>query len=207
VAGPRFLLFTGGVRPAARGREAPDEEPAWTAWRLLSRNNRELGRSPGTFLSAQACVAAVERLRAVASDASRILSVDDRDGRWCWRLTADGVPVAVSSRSYHRQRECVYSLDHFMAAVALAEPPLLVRELPLRARGEHAPSTVRGPGPGTGTGRGTVTGPRAIQYTAPVVAGPLIPIVARPPTARPVGARWVRRGSTGPAGAAPAAAC
>jgi len=206
VAGPRFLLFTGGVRPAARGREASDEEPVWTAWRLLSRNNRELGRSPGKFLSTQACVAAVERLRAVASDASRILSVDDRDGRWCWRLAADGVPVAVSSRSYHRQRECVYSLDHFMAAVELAEPPLLVRELPLRARGEHAPSTARGPGTGTGTATGTSTGTgaQAIQYTAPVVAGPLIPIVARPPTARPVSARWVRQGSTG---AAPAAAC
>ena len=192
MAGPRFLLFTGGVRPGARGRETPDDEPAWTSWRLLSRNNRELGRSPGGYLSAQSCVAAVERLRSVICDAARILSVDDRDGRWCWRLVVDGIPVAVSSRSYHRQRECVYSLDHFTAAVTQAEPPLLVRELPPRARAEQPPGVVRS------------AGTRPIQNTVSVRSGPLHPVAGRPSTARLVSSRWATRADPG---SAPAAAC
>jgi hypothetical protein len=102
----------------------------WTAWRLLGRNNRELGRSADTYPTVPECVAAVTALRAGALSASRLLSVDAEHGKWFWRLEVDGVPTVVSSRSYQRQRECLYSLDQFLAAVIEAEPPLLVREVP-----------------------------------------------------------------------------
>jgi hypothetical protein len=179
-------LFTGTDRSGGRGRPTTDDDrPTWTAWRLLSRNNRELGRSPDRYRSTQACVAAVERLRSVAGEASRVLSVDDRDGRWCWRLMADGVPVAVSSRSYHRQRECLYSLDHFMTAVTQAEPPVLMRELPPRARAPHPPVTTRG------------AKPHPAQNAVAARTGPLRPVVGRPPAERPISPRWLLRTQPG----------
>ena len=192
MAAPRFLLFTDGARGGARSREQSDDvRPPWTAWRLLSRNNRELGRSPSGYVSTQECIAAIERLRRLIGDASRVLSVDDRDGRWCWRLVADAVPIAVSSRSYHRQRECMYSLDHFMEAVSQAEPPVLVRDLPPRARAEHPPEATR------------ESGLRPLPYTPAPGFGPARPVVGRPSAVRPVTPRWVTR--TQP-GSAPAAA-
>ena len=164
MAGPRFLLFGGVALPEhlVRDRAAQPEavevptrralptstEPAnWTAWRLLGRNNRELGRSPAVFSTVPECVAAVDRLKAVIGEAVRLLSVDDRDGRWCWRLVVDGAPVAVSSRSYHRQRECVYNLEQFIVAVADAETPVVTRELPSRGtRGVGPPDDEEGRG-------------------------------------------------------------
>jgi len=166
VAGPRFLLFS-GTNPSdhpTRSRTLPPETShpsargesgGWTAWRLLSRNNRELGRSPDVYATVPECGAAVEHLRTVVEEATRLLSVDDRDGRWCWRLVADGVTVAVSARSYHRQRECVYSLDQFVVAVAAAQPPVLVREVQGRARGGEAAGVDDGLAP---TGRRPIVG-------------------------------------------------
>ena len=60
---------------------------------------------------------------------TRLMSVDADDGRWYWRLSIEAIPVAISSRTYQRQRECIYSLDQFLAAVAVAELPVLFREL------------------------------------------------------------------------------
>jgi len=214
VAGPRFLLFSGTSASdhSTRSRSLPletshpsarGESGGWTAWRLLSRNNRELGRSPDVHATVAECVAAVERLRTVVDEAARLLSVDDRDGRWCWRLVVDGVTVAVSARSYHRQRECVYSLDQFVVAVAVAQPPLVVREVQGRARGGEAPDagdglapTGRRPIVGLGRGADDPGGVRARAERLPParLAPPRLAPVRQAPTAH-----RVRRPASAPA--------
>ena len=146
MASPRFLLVSGltasgeASRPwpgynAGRGRIDDGglgygTASPWTAWRLLGRNNRELGRSADTYPTVPECVAAVAAVRAEALTASRLLSVDAEHGKWFWRLEVDGVPTVVSSRSYQRQRECLYSLEQFLAAVNQAELPAAVRDVP-----------------------------------------------------------------------------
>jgi hypothetical protein len=42
-------------------------------------------------------------------------------GHWVWRAELDGVPVAVSHRSYLRARECQYNVGRFLAAVPEAQ--------------------------------------------------------------------------------------
>jgi hypothetical protein len=131
-------------RPAA---DAPDGP--WYAWRLLGRNNRELGRSPRVFGTARECVAAIGALRARVAELEAVVVVD-AVGMWGWRAELDGTPVAVASRPYYRQRESRYSLQQFLAEVAGAEvPPEPVRRRggPRRARGGPAPVSPGGPAP------------------------------------------------------------
>jgi hypothetical protein len=162
VACPRFLLVTGVAFPdqsrrAWAGSAISSFDPRrpshdlrnsdrsmWVAWRLLGRNNRELGRSPVTYRSVAACLAGITRLKAdIDVDiATRILAVDPEDGRWIWRLEslgALGAATAVSSRSYQRQRECLYSVNQFVVGVTDAALPATEIAMPSPPRRPDAP--------------------------------------------------------------------
>lgn len=129
----RFLLVA-GVTPAGVGvpgwpgrsgvQGGGDADRAWTAWRLLGGNNRELGRSAEAFPDVAAAVAAIATLRSRFADLAATHQTDER-GRWRWRLTADDVAVVVSSRAYLRQRESHYSLAQFLAVAPHADGPRL----------------------------------------------------------------------------------
>jgi hypothetical protein len=141
----RFLIVVGSTRhprtaswPGADGlvgHVAPDG--GWAAWRLLGANNRELGRSPEVFADPAACLADLRAVCPTWTLASPVLAIDTRTNLWRWRLQRDDRSVAVSARAYLRQRECQYSLAHFLGCAMEVGSDGLTGELaapPLRAR-------------------------------------------------------------------------
>jgi hypothetical protein len=111
VAAARFEIYVvsrrtaGGIEPADEG----------ATWRLLSNNNRDLGRAGKIFPDIDSCVAAVDRLRG-----------DGRADR-TWRVQVDQVPVAVSSRRYHRRIQAEYACGVFLGLAPGAEVMNAVR--------------------------------------------------------------------------------
>jgi uncharacterized protein YegP (UPF0339 family) len=125
---PRIVLVTGG-----RGRTAPTSWPhadqvvgtagrdgSWYGWRLLAANNRELGRSPQVHAALTECQQAAVRMVTDFEALTTVVSADSARGLWRWRLDGADSAVAVSSRLYLRQRECVYSLRQFLQAAPTA---------------------------------------------------------------------------------------
>jgi hypothetical protein len=136
VSGARFLIVTGTDRD--NGGESP-----WFGWRLLSANNRELGRSATCFPRREDCEAAVAHLRANLDRAVPMVYVVRPDSLWRWRLEIDDTETARSGRAYHRLRECRYSRVHCSTGVglAVADPHALPeqRSAVRRAGGGRAP--------------------------------------------------------------------
>ncbi|WP_088320164.1 hypothetical protein [Kineosporia sp. R_H_3] len=135
MSGPRFVLVSGVLASGARRTSWPDRsgltgEPGsggrWVAWRLLGRNNHELGRSAVVFPTAEHVVDDVTSVRAGADDLTVAMLADGVQAEWRWRLLLDGRVVAVSSRSYLRQRECHYSASMFRQALPASTVPVVV---------------------------------------------------------------------------------
>lgn len=114
-----------GVIPS---NETAAEDGAWYAWRLLGRNNRELGRSPSVYPLAVDCADSVAALQARVGDLVPVLVAEVDTGQWGWRLHLDGELVVVAPRTYHRQREGYYSVGQFLLMAATA----LVAATPVR---------------------------------------------------------------------------
>lgn len=114
---PRFIFLSGSVRDRLTGETARDR----VIWTLVSPNNRQLGRGATAHLTYDECQAAVRRLRAGYPQAQPLVASEGGGGRWSWRLDLDGLPVATSSRSYLRIRECHYNLERFLVAVPTAD--------------------------------------------------------------------------------------
>ncbi|GAA3269102.1 hypothetical protein Dvina_06155 [Dactylosporangium vinaceum] len=127
---PRFI-FLAIVAPDDDDSGAGPQQRA--AWVLCSPNNRILGRGEHAFATEAECreavlavVAGVDRLTAVSTALGT-------SGHWVWRVELDGVPVAVSHRSYLRARECQYNVGRFLAALPaalLTEGRRFLREAP-----------------------------------------------------------------------------
>lgn len=90
------------------------------SWRLLGRNNRELGRAGTTWERQPDAVAAVSLMRAELAELSTFHACAP-DGLWHWRLGTSSAISARSARGYQRQRECVYSHQQFVTAAAVAD--------------------------------------------------------------------------------------
>jgi hypothetical protein len=106
----------------------PTLEP-WVTWRLLSSNNRDLGRAPVTFPDVPACQLMVRRLQSLVAEAA---TVQLRAGRvdWSWRVRLAGVDVAVSSRTYQRRIQAESACAVFLSLVpdaGIAGAPRLIR--------------------------------------------------------------------------------
>jgi hypothetical protein len=120
VASARFELY-----------QVPATEIANTAgvtWRLLSSNNRDLGRSALSFPDMRSCQLMVRRLQLMID---KVVVVQLRAGRvdWSWRVRLDGADVAVSSRTYQRRIQAESACTVFLglvpgAAVAASAPRL-----------------------------------------------------------------------------------
>ena len=89
-------------------------------WRLVGANNRELGRAPASDSAEAACCVAVAMLRGKLPTASARVTVAAPNSSWTWLVESDGEVLAVSGRTYLRQRECQYSLWQFLATAAVA---------------------------------------------------------------------------------------
>lgn len=127
AAHPRFLLLpaivtiepVGGAPNGWRLARGPRlTGPTAVGWRLLGANNRELGRSVCVY-PVQTARRQILALQAGAERLSTTLA-SGPGGSWRWRASLDGVTVALSGRSYHRQRECLYNLHQFLGALPTA---------------------------------------------------------------------------------------
>ncbi|MEZ0091342.1 hypothetical protein [Streptacidiphilus sp. EB129] len=108
----RFLIVTRPARGGTDGAGAPR-----TVWRLLGANNRELGRCLTDFPDQESCRQAVTFLCENIERANPLIMRAQPATLWVWRLEVDEVPLALSARAYRRQRECLYNLALFRAAV------------------------------------------------------------------------------------------
>jgi hypothetical protein len=111
-------------------------------WMLVSSNNRPLGRGATYHPTYGACRDAVQALQAACDRLKPVETTMETTGQWTWRLELDDEPVAVSSRSYLRARECMYNLERFMEALPAAAVVAGVRRG--RRRGAAPVSTRRG---------------------------------------------------------------
>ena len=100
----------------------------WYAWRLLSGNNRELGRSARVFPDPAMCRADVDLVRKQGRRLVPLVTSDVSNGMWTWRVELRGTTVALAARLYFRQREATYNLRTFLAAVAEAIPDAVMAD-------------------------------------------------------------------------------
>jgi hypothetical protein len=114
MASARFEIYF------VRRRTEDEAVPAGATWRLLSNNNRDLGRAITVFPSIDSCAAAVELLRRAVA---QVVAISSRDGRanWTWQLQLDRVPIAVSSRTYQRRVQAEYACTVFRGLAGTAE--------------------------------------------------------------------------------------
>jgi hypothetical protein len=146
VSTPRVLFIEGdgdiprGVIPAPRLElDASSAHPRlpWVMWRLLSGNNRELGRSTEAFSDLDAAISSVVRLRSSLHRFEPQLVHGFSPSSWSWLLLIEGVALARSARSYQRMRECHYSVAGFTEALPLAailtDPSRVVRQRRMHA--------------------------------------------------------------------------
>jgi hypothetical protein len=83
-------------------------------WRLLSGNNREIGRGAQRHPDADACRLAVAELReGVADLSSRVRRTPPN--RWTWELLRDEQPLVLAGHSFDRMIRCQQSLQVFLA--------------------------------------------------------------------------------------------
>ncbi len=127
-------------------------------WRLLSRNNRDLGRSVAPFADEDACLAAIADLIQRIGE-HQVVVRPDGSHRWAWRLrdrTTDAL-VAVAGHPFDRQVRCQQGWVQFYDAThhATISPGLLV----IGARRGRSPRPAQRVRPGAssdGPGRATV---------------------------------------------------
>jgi hypothetical protein len=125
VAAARFELYARARRAADRAGSSP---PLIT-WRLLSGNNRDLGRAATSFPDVASARAAVRELqRALATAAVSVASPDGR-ARWTWRISLADGDVAVSSRQYQRRVQAEAACASFVSLAADAPVPDAVRQI------------------------------------------------------------------------------
>jgi hypothetical protein len=116
VVTPVRPLDPGAVVPRAQRGAVAVPRPVY--WRLLSRNNRQLGRSPAAFRCAADAVAAAERVGKARYELEpRLVRLVD-PVRWLWTTALDGLPAAVSGRSYERERVAAHALEQFLGGVS-----------------------------------------------------------------------------------------
>ena len=146
---PRVVFMGGdGQAPRESGsvaipeqREAVSDAPKvrrpWVLWRLLSSNNRELGRSQMLHADHAMSVEDLLHLKRNIERVEPVITHAEYGVEWHWALLLDGAQVARSSRGYERLRECHYSLEQFLTALpsaaVLDDPARMVRQ-----RREHA---------------------------------------------------------------------
>ena len=118
----RFVFLALPVPEHAAAAHLAGDAPAeGVVWVLVSPNNRPLGRGTTYHELYAACRDSVEHLKANAGRVVPVETTVERTGQWSWRIELDGAPVAVSSRSYLRARECAYNLERFLDAVPTAD--------------------------------------------------------------------------------------
>lgn len=124
-----MYLLPGAGRAGAAGSGAPAH--TMIAWRLLSGNNRDLGRAATWFPDEQSCAAAILLLRERVGGAERIAERVNRMA-WHWQVRTEGFVLARSSRAYPRQIQTEASCAMFVDLASVA--PVVAGIRPVRSR-------------------------------------------------------------------------
>jgi hypothetical protein len=103
LAGTYFQIFAASASAPLR-------------WRVLSGNNRELGRSFETYPDAETCRRAIGDLRSVVDMLLPQVRREGRD-RWIWELYRDGAVLVVAAHPFDRQVRCRNAVDQFLVGV------------------------------------------------------------------------------------------
>ncbi|GIF51174.1 hypothetical protein DFJ67_3358 [Asanoa ferruginea] len=114
----RFVFL---ALPMPEGKPPAEAPVDGILWMLVSPNNRPLGRGTTYHEAYAECRESVEHMKANAGRVVPVETTVERTGQWTWRIELDGVPVAASSRSYLRTRECAYNLAKFLEALPTAD--------------------------------------------------------------------------------------
>jgi hypothetical protein len=135
VGHPRFIFTLArpaqSAQPAVRpigwatyppqpGAGLDDHAVALVRWRLLSGNNRQLGRSAELFDGVAEARQAATRIRDGTGSLEQYVVRLVAPVRWAWSLVLDGILVAVSGRAYEGERTAVHALELFLSAAAAA---------------------------------------------------------------------------------------
>ncbi|NYI06278.1 hypothetical protein [Allostreptomyces psammosilenae] len=171
--------------PAAAGADCGAGDRCWYSWRLVSPNNRELGRSLDEYPDYAACTAAVAQLQAGAPRLRPASWLHTGSGLWAWEVLLDGRPVAVCGRGYLRERDCAYNLTNFLNALDGADVTPGCRRVRRDPPGRPIPREAEPPTP---------------QPAAPTTGrrGSTAPPAGRPGPRGPLGGDRPRRGPFGP---------
>jgi hypothetical protein len=129
MASARFELYQVSAAVSAAVSAGVPGTATGVTWRLLSSNNRDLGRSAQVFPDVRSCQVMVRRLQLAIGEAT---VVQLRAGRvdWSWRVRLDGTDIALSSRTYQRRIQAESACTVFLALVpgaAVAPAPRLAR--------------------------------------------------------------------------------
>lgn len=86
-------------------------------WRLLSGNNREVGRGSLGYADVEQALTGVEVVR---GDLDRLVRKINRvePNRWRWELSLAGTPVAVAGHAFDRLIRCELAVRQFTAEFA-----------------------------------------------------------------------------------------
>ncbi len=88
-------------------------------WRLLSANNRELGRAWSYQPDTETCLLAIKQMLEQLD--GLLLQTRRREGNvWQWMLCADESPIAISGHTYDRQVRAIEAAARFRAHAATA---------------------------------------------------------------------------------------
>lgn len=131
MAQPRFQLRVVRRRPVQgkdERRLIADARPTGRddriVWRLLSANNRELGRSGEQYLSVEPCLAAIDQLRVAMAGPEpvrpHLASSQERGVVWWWSVPFGGEVLACAVRAFSRQIECRKNYASFAGSAVTA---------------------------------------------------------------------------------------
>jgi hypothetical protein len=106
---------------AARFGFLPTRTSDRVGWRLLTTNNRDLGRSSTVYPDHEAARLAAQWVQEHVAE-MRITLVRSSSIGWRWRMLAGDTVVAVASRDYHRRLQAERSAAVMLTLLPLAAP-------------------------------------------------------------------------------------
>jgi len=122
----RANRVTAGV-PAGHVQLFAETDRGAVRWRLLSGNNRELGRGRETFADAEACRLVIKELQA---ETEEVVPAIRRVGShsWSWQLMRGDEVVAEASHAYDRRIRCEQAMVQFAAQLreAVVRPDIML---------------------------------------------------------------------------------
>jgi len=110
------------IAPSSAHYQIFSAEPATPVrWRLLSGNNRDLGRGLIDFASAAECRDGITLLqKALTEFEDSDVSWRRVGHQWTWVLMVDGEPTVAAGGSYDRRIRCEQSLNQFLMLAPVA---------------------------------------------------------------------------------------